>query len=121
MTVNRLAIALLFASAYAAGAAAHPATERYVPIGYWDSVGVTGTYLGRVSRVAPRGESLDFVDEGVDKTIRITDRTRIYIDRSHLKMANLNGTRADLRAGRTMEVKLAPDGSAEWIKIRAER
>jgi hypothetical protein len=105
---------------FTAGAAGHPATERYIPIGYWNSVGVAGTYLGTVTDVAPQAQALSFVEDGRTKSIRITDKTRIYIDRSHFGQKNLQGSRADVLAGRQMEIRLAKDGTAEWIKIRAD-
>lgn len=119
--MNRIStgVAIAFLSLLTSGAGAHPATERYIPIGYWSSVGVGGTYLGSVTAVAAKATSLSFVEGGVSKSIRITDDTRIYVDRSHLGKKNTTGSRADLRAGRTMEIRLAKDGTAAWIKVRA--
>ena len=116
-----LGIALVVLTGSAAFA--HPATERYVPIGYWQSIGVSGTYLGPLLSVAPEGGALRFRDSGQEQSVRITDATRIYIDRSHLGLPNLIGTRADLRPGVTAEVRMSTSdaGAAAWIKIRAER
>ncbi len=107
-------------SALAVSAAGHPATERYIPMGYWTSIGVENSYIGDVTDVASDGATLAYQTEGRRTTIRIDDETRIYIDRSHLGKKSLRGTREDLRPGRRMEIKLRTDASgvAEWIKVR---
>lgn len=116
--------AWLLLASVAAGASiahAHPATERYIPIGYWASVGVHVTYRGPVVSVAP--QALTFTEGAADKSVRITEQTQIYIDRSHLKKPSLRGTRADLRPGQSAEIKMSrtDEGAIEWIKIRGDR
>ena len=55
---------------------------------------------------------------------KVTDRTKIWLDRSSLRQPNLKGTFADLRPGATVEVKPvggqagASGGPAEWIKVQ---
>ncbi len=119
MNLSRLCVAVVI-SALGVSAAGHPATERYIPMGYWTSIGVENTYVGDVTDVASDRATLSYQTEGRRTTIRIDDETRIYIDRSHLGQKNLRGTRADLRPGRRMEIKLrtGASGVAEWIKVR---
>lgn len=111
------AIALL---CLAAPVRAQKATEQYIPIGM--SPGVSGKYtsLGVVDTLSMPQRTVTVREAGMRRTIRITDRTSIWLDRSKLKLPNLRGRLVDLERGRRVEVKYAdPDSRqvAEWVKV----
>lgn len=114
----RLAILGLVCAGAASG---HPATERYIPIGYWAEVSDRQTYIGTIKGHDETAHALNVEGapgyEGYRKVV-VTEGTRVYLDRSKLKRTNLEGTYADCREGRTVEVRFA-DGSdeAKWVKV----
>ena len=96
------------------------ATERYIPVG--QSPGISGkySYTGEIQEVDAQNQSITVAGETGAQTIKITDRTQIWLDRSHLQLTNLTGGMADLQVGRTVEVKYEDEDSketAEWIKV----
>jgi hypothetical protein len=103
-----------------AGARAQEATEIFVPIG--QSPGVSGklSLIGPIAAVDRANGTVTVAAAAGTKVVQITDRTRIWLDRSRLKLPNRTGTLADLQRGRTVEVKPQQDAlgtAAEWIKV----
>lgn len=121
MTAKRMSAVVLLAMGVLTAPAAlgHPATERYIPIG--KSPGLSGklTYMGKVGSVDARGRSVS----GESWSAAVTERTRIWLDRSKLRETNTVGSLDDLKAGRLVEVKYLGReagqrrGAAEWIKV----
>ncbi len=113
-----LAIAAVIAALLAGASYAHGQrqTERYIPLG--QSPGLSGkvTYLGAIEAADPAARTITVARQ----TIRVNDQTRIWLDRSRMKLTTLDGSFADLQPGRRIEVM--PAGSdrgapAAWIKI----
>jgi len=108
----------------AAGASAQEMTERFIPIG--QSPGLSGkhTVIGKIQAVNARDQTVAIVAPTGAWNAKVTDRTKIWLDRSSLRQPNLKGTFADLRPGATVEVKPegrqagASGGPAEWIKVQ---
>jgi hypothetical protein len=104
--------------------AAHEMTERYIPIG--ESPGLSGKYtvIGKLQGVNARDRTCAIAAASGPLTVKITEKTKIWLDRSHLGLTNLEGTLADLRPGATVEVKPeghergVSSGPAEWIKVQ---
>ena len=97
-------------------------TEMYIPIG--QSPGLSGkhTFIGAIGAVDAGSRLVTCVHASGTATMKVTDRTRIWLDRSRAKQANGKGTLADLVVGRRMETKYVgnerkPGGEAEWIKV----
>lgn len=94
-------------------------TERFIPIG--ESPGLSGkvTAIGAIQSM--QGRILTLTSEGGARKFEVTDRTRIWIDRSRQKLGNLSGALGDLQAGRRAEVR--PDvrnaAAADWVKVEA--
>ena len=94
-------------------------TERYIPIG--KSPGLSGkrTYMGKVGTADATARTIG----GASWNAQVTERTRIWLDRSKLGLTNIAGTFDDLKPGRVIEVKYAGKGKnsgpAEWIKVEA--
>ncbi len=99
---------------------AQEATERFIPIG--QSPGISGTYayLGDVVAVDAAGKTVTVRGPAGDRTIAVSERSRIWLDRSALRQSNLTGTFADIQVGRRVEVKYEdPERreKADWIKV----
>ena len=110
-------IALLSTTAFAHG---QKATEQFIPVG--QSPGLSGkhTSIGEVAGVDARAKTLTIVEPAGRRTVKITDKTRIWLDRSKLKQTNVAGSFADLQKGRRVEVKYeepAQRAIADWVKV----
>jgi hypothetical protein len=67
-----------------------------------------------------RALTLTIAEPAGRRTVKLTDKTRIFLDRSKLKQPNLEGTVADLQKGRRVEVKyIDPERRevADWVKV----
>ncbi len=96
-------------------------TERYIPLG--QSPGVSGKYtlIGEIRTVDPQAQALTILGPSGTQTAIVTPRTKIWLDRSKLKLTNLTGGFSDLRVGRRAEVKYEDAQKkkfAEWIKVQ---
>lgn len=112
-----LALLLLSAGAPASG---QKATERYIPIGRSPGVSQKYASLGTIDSVSVVHKTITIVEANARRTIGVTNRTRIWLDRSKLRQPTLTGRFEDLRVGRRAEVKyLDPKTQlvAEWIKV----
>lgn len=84
-------------------------TELYIPIGKSPGLSISGkTIVGFITKV----ES-DQITIG-DKVVFITDKTKIFLDRSAVRKSNSYGTRSDVKVGAYVEAH-----ASEWIKIRS--
>jgi len=95
---------------------AQKATEQYIPIGKSPGLSNKVTIIGPIESVDPVKRTVTVAS----RTIKITDRTQIWLDRSPIQQTNQNGTFEDLNQGRKVECKLQdqePKDAAEWIKI----
>lgn len=112
-----VALAVVCAASPAHG---QKATEQYIPIG--QSPGLSGkqTSIAEIAQVNLAGRTITIADSAGPRNVRITDSTRIWLDRSKLKQSNLSGSLADLQPGRRVEVKyldLERRDAAEWVKV----
>ena len=121
--IRSMYLAAILVVLAAGGSHAHgqEATERFIPIG--QSPGQSGktTLIGSIQSVDAQGRQLTISTAAGASKISVTERTKIWIDRSASKQTNSLGSVADLQAGRRVEVKWdAKDKSrAEWIKVEA--
>jgi hypothetical protein len=99
-------------------------TEQFIPIG--ESPGLSGKYtvIGKLQAVNRRDQTCAVAAARGTMNVKITEKTKIWLDRSQLRQPNLKGTFADLRPGATVEVKPEDhksglsSGPAEWIKVQ---
>jgi hypothetical protein len=108
------------------GMAAHgqKATEMFIPIG--QSPGLSGkhTLIARIEAVNPQTRMLTLKSATGMQTVRVTEQTKIWLDRSRLQQPNRTGTFADCSVGSTAEVKFVQNerkdgGVADWVKVQA--
>lgn len=107
-------ITLLWGVSYAHG---QRETERYIPIGQSPGVSKIVTYIGTIDGVEPAKHTIT----AGGRTVKITESTRIWIDRSQSKQSTATGSVADLKQGQTVEIKYddpARPQVAEWIKVQ---
>ena len=99
---------------------AEKATELYIPIG--ESPGLSGKYtvLGKIDQVDAKNQTLKMSGPSGSYTVKLTQSTFIYLDRSKVKRSNIYGTLADCKVGDTVEVKFIDNSRnkpVEWIKV----
>ncbi len=100
-------------------ASAQEATEVFIPIGQSPGLSKEGkTILGTVFQVNRDGK-LSIVKEEMFFVVRTDDKTKFYIDRSHLRQPNSVGKFENIVAGSFVEV-YSPNGVAKWVKMRGE-
>lgn len=101
---------------------AHPATERYIPIGESPGLSGHGTYLGRIKAVDKTTHTLTVEPEsgGERQTILVTPRSDMWIDRTRRGRTSVDASFEDCRRGRRIEAKLYRGSrEADWVKIEA--
>ncbi len=112
-----VAVALLGAISPACG---QQETERFIPLGQSPGVSHKVTYIGEIADVDEAKRTVTLADPAGLRTVRITEKTRIWRDRTRLKQTNLAGSFADLHKGRRVEVKFADPARrevADWVKV----
>ena len=118
MKPRSIGFAVLAALLCSAPAQAQKTTEQFIPIG--QSPGLSGkvTYLGTIDAADSATRSV--MADG--RSVEVTERTRIWLDRSGARQANVSGSFDDLQAGRRVEIKYEDEARrerAEWIKVEA--
>jgi len=98
-------------------------TEVFIPIG--KSPGVSGKYsmICTVQAIKVSDSIMAIKQESGDMNLKITEQTKVYLDKSKLKLQNKKGTVADIKPGITMEVKYVdnkPGNPVDWIKVLIE-
>ncbi len=112
-----LIVGMLFLASDAYG---QQATERYIPVG--KSPGISGkyTYLGQIERVDSEKRTIVVAGPEGNRTITVTDATKIWLDRTQEKLSNQRGGMGDLEPGRRVEVNYVDyekKEQADWIKV----
>lgn len=118
--VTATAVLLLLA---ALPAAAQQATERYIPLGQSPGLSAAQTYVGAIAGTDAGARTVTFGTGTERRSVRITPKTRIWIDRSRFGLPSMVGGFDDLKSGRRAEVKYLDDGrrdAADWIKVVPE-
>ena len=116
-----LAIALLGSLSYAHG---QKETEQYIPIGQSPGLSQKHTSIGEIAEVDPQAKTVTIADPAGRRTVKVTEKTRIWLDRTKLKLSNLTGSFADLQKGRRVEVKYDDPQRrevAEWVKVEVRQ
>ena len=98
-------------------------TEVFIPLG--QSPGVSGklSVMGRVGTVRSHDSTLILGLAAELMTSKMNAQTKIYLDKSKLKLTNTKGSIADIKPGLMIEVKYVdnkPGGLIEWIKVQLE-
>lgn len=121
LSVTGILVALLCAISHAHG---QKATEQFIPIGQSPGLSLKYSSIGEIADVNAAARTVTIADPAGRRTVRVTDQTRIWLDRTKLKQTNLSGSFADLQKGRRVEVKYedpARRDVAEWVKVEVDR
>jgi hypothetical protein len=99
-------------------------TELFIPIG--QSPGVSGKFsvMGRLGSVTTRDSTMALGMPSGLILSKMNAQTKIYLDRSKLKLTNIKGTPADIKPGMMVEIKYVDNrrgGLIEWIKVQIEK
>lgn len=116
-----LGVAIMLVGVHAS-ARAQKSTEQFIPIGSSPGLSKKHTSIGTIESLNARDGMFTISEAGLRRAIRITARTRIWLDRSKLKLPNLDGGTGDLQPGRRIEVKYENAvlrQVADWIKVEA--
>ncbi len=98
------------------------AAEIFIPVG--QSPGLSGKYtsIGKITVIDVREQTIAVADSAGSDTVKITERTQIWLDKSKLKLTNQKGAFADFRKELLVEVKYEDnqrqDKRAAWIKVQ---
>jgi hypothetical protein len=118
---RRLAWVLGAVLALVAGSArAQRSTEQFIPIGLSPGISQKQTSIGTVESMNLRDLVVIVDESGTRRTVRLTPRTHIWLDRSKLKLPNLEGGPGDLQPGRRIEIKFENPvlrQVADWVKV----
>lgn len=96
-------------------------TERHIPVGAYPSL--TGKYVttGRIVAVNEEARTVTLEADGRERSYRVTENTKIWLDRSLGNQTTLDGSFGDLASGLRAEVRsLGPDQPdvAYWVKMQ---
>lgn len=109
----------LFALPFAARA--QKATEQFIPIGQSPGLSGKATLIGAIEAVDAAARTVTVNAGATSYRCALTDRTRIWVDRSAARLSATAGSVTDLQPGRRIEVKFtdATRKTAEWVKVEA--
>lgn len=99
------------------------ATEMFIPLGQSPGLSHKVTIVGTIENIDSGKRTVDISGSSGTWSTQVTKRTRIWLDKSKLRLPNQDGTFADLRKGQLVEVKYEgserkSQGPAEWIKVQ---
>jgi len=117
------ATAILLPFLVVAPAPAQQATEQYIPLGQSPGLSPAQTYTGEIVSADAGARTVTFGTGAERHSVRVTQNTRIWIDRSKFGLPSTVGAFGDLESGRLAEVKYADGGrrdTADWIKVVPE-
>lgn len=112
-----MTVAMLVAVPSAHGQAA---TEQFIPVGMSPGLSHRYTYIGEIEGVSAANRTITVSGPEGRQTIRVTDQTRIWLDRTASQHTNVSGGFGDLQPGRQIEVKYEDyerKEVADWIKV----
>ena len=106
--------------AHLAAAQGQQTTEQFIPLGQSPGVSNTVTTVATIAAVDAQARTITLTGAPPGRAVAVTDRTRIWLDRSGMNRSNVSGTFANLAAGLQAEVKYvdpANRSEADWIKV----
>jgi hypothetical protein len=121
--IKRLAVLVaLTAVTVTVPAAAQRMTERFIPLGKSPGVSGVTAYMGTISAVDASRRTVTITGPQGAITIKLSDSTWIWLDRSGQRQPTVAAKLVDLQVGWMAEVKYldpAKKEGAEWIKVAA--
>jgi hypothetical protein len=96
-------------------------TEMYIPIGQSPGVSGKSSLIGTIDSVNLQKQTLAVSGLTGIQAVVLTDRTRVWLDRTQARLSNQVGTLANLQKGLKVEVKFRDANQnrvAEWVKVQ---
>jgi hypothetical protein len=96
-------------------------TEMYIPIGQSPGVSGKSSLIGTIDSVNLQNQTLAISGITGIQAVVLTDRTRVWLDRTQARLSNEVGTLANLQKGLKVEVKFRDANQkrvAEWVKVQ---
>ncbi len=96
-------------------------TERHIPVGAYPYLKSEYLAVGTIVDVDNDARTLTLEMNGSERSFRLTNTTRIWLDRSHFGQSTEDGELSDLATGLKAEVRsLGPSRSdvAYWVKVQ---
>lgn len=121
MTRNVIGIALATALlAWVPCAHGQRTTERFIPVGQSPGISGTRSEIGEIEAVDLATHTVTVAVPSGPRVVKVTEQTRIWLDRSAERLSNEVGSASDLHAGRRAEIKYVDfetKDTADWIKV----
>ena len=95
------------------------AAEQFIPIGQSPGLSRIFTDIAAIAEVDADARTITLPVAG-GRSVKVTEATKIWLDRSKVRQTNLVGRFEDLRVGLQVEVKYEDSQrreTAEWIKV----
>ena len=110
---------LLVAALVIPVAKAQQTTEQFIPIGKSPGISDKYSHIGAIVAVDHDAGTIDVQSNRGTRTFRVTESTRLWLDRSKGKRTNVIASYTDCKVGVTVEVMYLHDdeATADWIKI----
>lgn len=102
-------------------APAQEMTERYIPVGAYPELASKYLAAGTIVAVDESAGTLTLKENGSQRSFRLSETTKIWLDRSRLGQTTLDGKLPDLAAGLKAEVRsFGPENPdvAYWVKVQ---
>ena len=120
MTVVAIGVLLSVGTPSAHG---QKATEMFIPVGQSPGLSNKISIIGTIETINALAQTVVVAGPSGSWSATVTDRTKIWLDKSKLRLPNQKGTFTDLRKGRLAEVKYETaegkgKGPADWIKVQ---
>ena len=96
-------------------------TEMFIPVGQSPGVSDKSSLIGTIDSMDEKNRIMTVTAPSGAQMVEVTNRTKIWLDRSLLKAPNQTGAYTDLQKGRKVEVKLEQGErkqAAEWVKVQ---
>jgi hypothetical protein len=94
----------------------------FIPIGQSPGLSNKTSFIGTIETIDVRTQTITVAVLSGSWSATITDRTKIWLDKSKLRLPNQKGTFTDLQKGLLAEVKYegagGSSGPADWIKVQ---
>jgi len=100
---------------------AEKTTELYLPIGKSPGLSDKISLIGTIAEVNSQDQTLTVTGASGTYTVRTTEYTLIFLDKSKLRQPNRYGTFSDFKKDMKVEVRFEADKRhrpAEWIKLQ---
>lgn len=96
-------------------------TERHIPVGAYPSLSGEHTFTGIIVAVDHGKKIITLEIEDGERNFRVTDDTKIWLDRSQLKKTTLDGVFGDIQTGLEAEVRTLGEENSDaayWVKVQ---